>query len=458
MNRRQFLRAMGLTTGALSLGSLGRPARADTGGVKRFVLFYTNNGVVQDRWAMPGRTDTTWSEALPSVSSAYSDCLVGLAPVRQQVMVAKGFGLVSAEQDNVAAGTRHETGNIHSVTGNWAEMVGNFPMPTSPSIDQLIADHIGSPEQFRSMEWGVGNTYHEVSYRDRRVILPTQYDLEAIHARLFGGVAVSGAAQASLLDAVRGRYTALSRRLGTTDRAKVEAHQQLLWEIQVRQNGLAERQLACENPNDWSLDGGGYEEVFAQQVQLAQVAFSCDLTRVLTLNVGDHGLKAITGEAGDIHDAYAHDIRTSERAADIVTTHYQQLVRHFVDLVQGLDSVADPHGDGAQSLLDNTVVLWLNELGDSTHSFDQLPVVIAGGSAFSDFRLGQYVHLPATTPVQAWSLDGLTPSMGVPHQRLLVTVAQQLGLSVDQVGLDTLSTLEGELDCRGPVLELLGSE
>ena len=32
--------------------------------------------------------------------------------------------------------------------------------------------------------------------------------------------------------------------------------------------------------------------------------------------------KAITGEAGDIHDAYAHDIRTRARAADVVTTHW----------------------------------------------------------------------------------------------------------------------------------------
>lgn len=30
--------------------------------------------------------------------------------------------------------------------------------------------------------------------------------------------------------------------------------------------------------------------------------------------------KAITGEAGDIHDAYAHDIRTRAHAADVVTT------------------------------------------------------------------------------------------------------------------------------------------
>ena len=166
------------------------------------IVYYTNNGTVQTNWKMTPRslgTDVHWSMGLSSDPSGYSRCLEGLAPVADRVMVVDGLGLVTAELDRVAAGTRHETGNLHAMTGAWGEMIGNLPTATAPSIDQLVASAIADPGQYRSMEWGVGNTFHEVNYRDKRLVLPSEYDLHAIEGRLFGSGGASGAGTASLL-------------------------------------------------------------------------------------------------------------------------------------------------------------------------------------------------------------------------------------------------------------------
>ena len=42
---------------------------------------------------------------------------------------------------------------------------------------------------------------------------------------------------------------------------------------------------------------------------------------------------------------------------------------HVSMLAQMLDSTLDPLGDGEQTLLDNTMILWVGELGDATHGF-----------------------------------------------------------------------------------------
>lgn len=460
MNRRDLLKGIGGGLGALGLHSLMGPAHAAaSGGVRRMIVFYTNNGTVQTNWKMTPRSlasDVHWSMALPSSGAGYSLCLEGLAPIADRVMVVDGLGLVTAELDRVAAGTRHETGNLHAMTGGWGEMIGNWPTATAPSIDQLVASAIAAPGQYRSMEWGVGNTFHEVNYRDRRLVLPSEYDLHAIENRLFGGRGASGEGTASLLQSVSERYLNLSKRMSSVDRQKLETHRQLLREIEVRQDGLAARQATCLDVPDVSDQTLSYDEKFEQMLQLLQTSFSCDLTRVLTLNMGQHPMKSLTGRSGDLHDEFAHDIYISDEADDVMTRNYQRHVANFTKLVQTLDAMTDPLGDGLQTLLDNTLVVWVGELGDSTHNFDQLPVVVAGGRSFSDFRLGEYVRLPAITPVSAWSFAGINPTMGVPNQHLLVNIAQAMGVDTDHVGLAEATTEDGHtLDLRGGVPELL---
>ena len=55
-------------------------------------------------------------------------------------------------------------------------------------------------------------------------------------------------------------------------------------------------------------------------------------------------------------------------------------------LLDRLDAI--PEGDG--TLLDHTLVVWGNEMGDGlTHERERVPFVLAGGGAFAGFELGR---------------------------------------------------------------------
>ena len=48
--------------------------------------------------------------------------------------------------------------------------------------------------------------------------------------------------------------------------------------------------------------------------------------------------------------------------------------------------------------------------------------------------------------------------MGLPHQRVLVTLAQSMGVSIDALGETELMDAEGQLvDCTGALTEVLSA-
>jgi len=76
---------------------------------------------------------------------------------------------------------------------------------------------------------------------------------------------------------------------------------------------------------------------------------------------------------------------------------------------------ATPEGDG--SMLDNTLVVWMNEMGTGgSHSVEQVPWVLAGSLA-GHFDTGRLVEAP-----------------GQPHNRLLVSIGRAMGLDIEVFG------------------------
>jgi hypothetical protein len=96
-----------------------------------------------------------------------------------------------------------------------------------------------------------------------------------------------------------------------------------------------------------------------------------------------------------------------------INTWYAQ---QFAYLLQKLDSVQEGEG----TMLDNTVVMWCNELGNgNTHARKKLPLVLAG-SAGGYFKTGRFLKYASATP----------------HSKLLVSLCQAFGLARDSVGTD----------------------
>ena len=63
-------------------------------------------------------------------------------------------------------------------------------------------------------------------------------------------------------------------------------------------------------------------------------------------------------------------------------------------------------------MLDNSLVVWGSELGKgNTHSFEKMPFIVAGGAA-GKLQTGRYLQFD-----------------GIEHNRLLVSMAQLMGVS-----------------------------
>ncbi|HMR08579.1 MAG TPA: hypothetical protein PKA88_22515, partial [Polyangiaceae bacterium] len=96
----------------------------------------------------------------------------------------------------------------------------------------------------------------------------------------------------------------------------------------------------------------------------------------------------------------------------------------FAYLLQKMSEV--PEGDG--TLLDNSVVLWCNELGSgNTHSRKKLPIVLAGGLG-GHFKTGRFLKYAS----------------GTAHSKLLVSLMQAFGIQKDSIGTTKAGT--GALD------------
>ena len=86
----------------------------------------------------------------------------------------------------------------------------------------------------------------------------------------------------------------------------------------------------------------------------------------------------------------------------------------FAYLMRELDSI--PEGDG--TMLDNTMLLWVQEISKgNTHSHEDMPFVL-GGNVADQFRMGRYVSYQSKKY----------------HNDLLATIARAYGLQSNTFG------------------------
>ena len=116
----------------------------------------------------------------------------------------------------------------------------------------------------------------------------------------------------------------------------------------------------------------------------------CDAVRVATLVIGSSGDTTRYTWAGvddDFHEV-AHDnvAGAYDKFLAINSWHGAQ----FASLLTQLDAVQEANGT---TLLDNTIVMWTNELGmgNFTHNRFDVPIVLAGGQGILD--TGRFLDL-----------------------------------------------------------------
>ncbi|MBX2802813.1 MAG: DUF1552 domain-containing protein [Myxococcales bacterium] len=445
MNRRQLLAALGCAP-ALTLPA----AFAAEASPKRLLVYLSAQGGAPWLWTCDpfGRGNTTWQEDWTSWSASdLSDSLRPLHPWRHQITAVGGIGMLSAVSEG--KDQQHRLSAAHVLTGAKSVWYSGSAMGGGPSVDQIVADRITAPDQLRSVEAsifkGLGHPARKALYREALHALPASTTVEGVWSRLFGRRPASRIRTA--LELGRERFDVLGATVSSRDRQLLEQHRDLLSDVLLQAEGLEAR--TCDAPVLGDPPVSGVASELTALLPVLTTALRCDLTRVATIQSGE-ALPTELGVNSSIH-GHAHAVYSSEESAQVMAAYLAYHAERFVQILDALDAVQD--GDG--TLLDNTLVLWMSELGDGAHGYDDCPVVVAGGR-HSGVRLGRYLNFARTNPVQT-GRDGDQRMMGMPHNRVLVTVCRAMGLDLDAVGMRSVQGWDGStVSLTGAIPELLG--
>jgi len=436
LSRRAFLRGLGGTTVALPFLSAGfpGPAAAEPQNAshgkhpERLIIFFHPNGVIPRKW---------WPNSTGSGDDEFElqGALTPLKPFRDRLLIVKGL-----DADSVAAGPGgpHQQGMGGMLTGRplqEGDMVGNdgslAGWGDGISIDQAVADEVGDATPYKSLQLGVRGDAHggsrvrtRLSYAGPAQPIPPQNDPRSVFDQLFSDFETEPGAQeeirkkrASVLDTVQEQFARIRDRVSKRDRQKLERHFQKIRDLESRLRADGSTCEPPERPEDRDPNSEKtMPEIMRDQRELAVLALTCDLTRVVTIQVSNavnHIRYPWIDSMGDGHAlSHAGPSNTSAHREWVKrdTWHAEQ----FAYLLRELDSV--PEGDG--TMLDNTLLLWVQEVSrGNTHSHNDMPFVLAGNVG-EQFDTGKYVEFDSSKY----------------HNDLLATIGKAFGLEDDTFG------------------------
>ena len=393
-------------------------ARAEGAYPKRFIAFYHPNGVLPSAWFPETSPRETEFELAPSLQP--------LEPFRSQVMQLVGVDLKCAA---LGPGEPHQSGMGALLTGwhlNEANMVGGdgslAGWAKGQSLDQRIAQEVGQGTKLGSLLLGVrsrgGDVRHHLCYAGDNQPLPLISDPRQAFSRAFGDFVGSDPElermrrrRASVLDQVRQELQHLSGRLPSEERTQLDHHLTLVRDLELRLAATTGGQ-SCERPfppPELAPDSAHtMPDITTLQIDLLVMAMACDITRVGALQMSQ-GQNHITFPWLDSNwDGHAlSHLGASDPARAEIGLRDRWYAEKFAYLLSRLASI--PEGDG--TMLDHTLVFWVNELAEgNTHSHAGMPFVLAGGAA--GFRMGRCVRFNHAS-----------------HSHLLVSILRGFGIS-----------------------------
>jgi len=415
LTRRAILRGI-LATGAASALTRSRIAGAVAGSApQRLVLIPSLNGAPQDAFWPSGAT--------------FPDVTAPLQPWADQIQFVQGVDIAGA-WDHMAVRSMFTGANISSYES---------PDPTTRSIDQVVASHLASidPTARASVHLGARPAEHEAFYqafgRSTFFFDPSPVDYEAnpvtAYDDMFGRPdadqpdpePVDAALEAQLNALTLAEFDDLLDRAQHAPRevTKLLDHRALIAEPNGG-DGLAP--LGCSEDPIPSVEalrsslqgntGAAYDANLFPDIMDAQIdnlgrALVCGLTRVATLqyNSADGNTPVPVSPTLSL----PHHDTSHGSNADFAMVQ-QWYATKLARLLTQLD-VPDPLDSAGNTVLHNTVILWMCEcnMGHSSNSVPCLYIGSAGGRLTSGGTL-------ATQTTNVALLRTICDAFGVPAQ------------------------------------------
>jgi hypothetical protein len=407
---------------------------------KRIIFIVTGNGTIENSFWPTGSDGNLTLAEITSPLEAH----------KSKLLFPRGIDMRVWSEDNPFGGNGDAHHNFGAVLTATKLATGDPPhdpggpglaLASSISIDQFIgkafntdaAAHGQTPLTFPVLStraWGRDGTgYATLSWTGNKAPFSAESDPRKLFSTLFAGATTSSGPDPALVKLQKTRQsvldyvgTALERqgkRLGTEDQRKIQIHTDAVRNIERQLQGGAVT-ADCKPPTvAGSIDFKAMENFPAlvdAEMDLITAALACGLTRVATYAIGDgedyniyFPWLGIGGKGIEFPTRHKHDIahRPGVNNVDKINTE-KWFMSTFAKLLDKLAAV--PEGGG--TMLDNTVVLWLNSLNSGFgHTVLKMPIIVAAGANMG-IRTGRLMDLKAVAHNQL--LAALANAVGVP--------------------------------------------
>jgi hypothetical protein len=418
--RRQFIRDLGLSAAAIPF-VLNLPGMAFANQQKRkqrIIFMFSPNGVVRkDFWPDEQGADFKLKEILSPLSD-YQDKLLILNGLCDKVR-GDGDGHMRG-MGCLLTGIELFPGNIQGgsdTPAGWSKGI---------SIDQEIRNFLQKQEttrtRFGSLEFGVmvpdrADTWTRWSYAGPNKPVAPIDDPQQMFAKLYGRAKDQDALK-SVLDGVNDDLKKVGAAVGSEDRQLIDEHATFVREMEeeLRQaRADAAHPMPVMDPAV-RQDNDHMPQISKTQIDLMVNAFAADFTRVASLqytnSVGNARMRWLGID--DAHHALSHKPNTELTSQEKLVKIDKWFCEQVAYMAKRLAETPEPGGTG--SLLDNTLIVWTNELGEgNTHSLNNIPFVLLGGGL--DFKMGQSLKFNE-----------------LPHNGLLLALAHGFGHHIETFG------------------------
>jgi hypothetical protein len=419
LSRRTLLRGAGGVAIALPFldAMIGRQARA-AALPRRLFTFFNENGVVGGSWFPTG------GEKDFKLNTIHKS----LEPWRDNLILFDGLDQLAR------GGTAHMRGKCASLTGQ----PNNGGRAAGISIDQAVANQISTGTRVKSVEASVavnGNFRDGVFHSGPGQMIPPEDDPAKVFARLFsagvpaaaGGVdkdtasrdfAALRARRKSVLDLALVEYQRVSGTLGGGDRQRLERHMTVIRQVEQgleATGGAGAASLGCKMPEqpvtmDFVATGKAH-------LDLMIMAMACDITRVASIQWRSSDTSFTWAGVTGGHHNLSHQQGSAGADASLVKIMdwFSQQVAYILGRLRSFE---EPGG----TLLDSTLLFWVNELATGNHKLIRNPYLLATGKLplgqGKTLQTGRFLKYPDHTP----------------HTGLLTCIGQIMGLDIQNFG------------------------
>ncbi|QDT11846.1 DUF1552 domain-containing protein [Planctomycetes bacterium K23_9] len=430
-NRREFFQRLGVSAAAgsflLGLPSLGWAA--STSRKQRLVFLFSPNGVIPKHF-WPDKEGKDYD---------IKRILKPLEPFKNQMMTLHGIdNKIKGDGDGHMRGIGCLLTGIELFPG---DIQGGSDTPAGwsmgISVDQFLKNKLQENEstrtRFGSLEFGVmvpdrADTWTRMSYAGANQPVAPISDPYQMFDKLYGQTK-NRELLASVLDDLVDDFKKVEKAVSAEDRQLLQEHVSMVRELEKE----LKTELAASSKSDSGHEGAvghavpelppnvdtandNIPQISRMQIEMLVNSFAADFARVATFqitnSVGQPRMRWLGIDEG--HHGLSHEPDSNEKAYEKLIKINTWYAEQVAMLAKRLADTPEPGGEG--SMLDNTTIVWTNELGKgNSHTRNDIPfVLIGGGLGFDSGR--------------ALKFDS------VPHNRLLMSIAQAMGHETKSFG------------------------